>query len=116
MIEKLLALILIMTYVIWSFTSQPTIPLEKLTQKISITKEKHFSNIHLSQEQFHNIIMSAGEKSGWIMTKFKSNSIIAEKIQKNDSLVVTIKFDKSSFSILPDNSELEGAITAMLHQ
>ena len=115
MIEKLLALVLVMTYVVWSFTSQPAAPLEELAQEMSVTQENHSSSRHLSQEQFHNIIMSAGEKSGWIMTKFKSNSIIAEKMQKDNSIAVTIKFDKSSFNVLPANSELEGAITAMLH-
>ena len=115
MIEKLLALVLIVTYLVWSFTSQPTAPLEKLTQEMSTTQESHSSSMHLSQEQFHTIIMSAGEKNGWIMTKFKSNRIIAEKMQKDTSLAVTIKFDKSSFTVLPANSELEGAITAMLH-
>jgi len=115
MIEKLLALVLIMTYAVWSFTTQATAPLEKLTQEISVTQEEHSSDIHLSQEKFHKIIMSAGEKNGWIMTQFKSNRIIAEKMQKNNSLAVTITFNKSSFTIVPANSELEGAITAMLH-
>ena len=114
MIEKLLALVLIMTYVIWSFTAQPVVPMDKLTQQIKVIGEKHDINVAWTQEKIHDAIVSAGEQNGWIMTEFKSNALIAEKLKGDNTVAVTVKFDKSFFSILPANSELKSAITAML--
>ena len=116
MIEKLLALVLVMTYVVWSFTIQAPAPLDELIQQeLTVMEENHSAGIHLSQEKFHKLIIKAGEKNGWIMTKFKSNTLIAEKVENDNTLSVTITFNKTSFNVLPANSELEGAITAMLH-
>ena len=116
MIEKLLGLVLVMVYVVWSFTAQSATPLDELTQQeVTVMEEDHSVGIHLSQERFHNIILDAGEKNGWIMTEFKSNALIAEKVENDNALSVTITFNKTSFSVLPQNSELEGAIAAMLH-
>ena len=114
MIEKLLAVVLVGSYVVWSFTAQNRVSLDEPTQQVSNTEKKHSTNIHLSQKKFHDIIVEAGEKSGWTMTKFKNNAIIAEKIDNEGSLAVTVKFDKSSFSIFPVNSELKKAISTML--
>ena len=79
--------------------------------------ESHTGTVHnknLTQEKVHNIIKTAGKENGWIMTEFKSNTLLAEKIDNGDSKSLTIKFDKSSFDIEPSNSELEDAINDAL--
>ena len=116
MIERVLALVLVMIYVVWSFSAQSAVPLDKLTQQeVTVMEEDHSTGIHLSQEKFHKLIIDAGEKKGWIMTEYKSNALIAEKPGNDNALSETITFNKTSFNVLPANSELEGAITAMLH-
>lgn len=74
------------------------------------TAESTFFTKHLTQEKAHKLILSAGEEAGWKMTEFKSNSVIAEKIDGEDTISVTISFDNDSFEIHPENSDLEDAI------
>jgi len=69
---------------------------------------------HMTQEKVHKIIKQAGEESGWIMTEFKSNALVAEKPDGDASKSVTITFDKHSFDIEPANGELEDAINDAL--
>jgi len=76
------------------------------------TGETH--NKHMTQEKIHKIIKKAGENNGWKMTEFKSNAIIAEKIDGDDSTSVTVTFNKGSFDIAPANSDLEDAINSAL--
>ena len=83
----------------------------------SSSPESHsgtMSNKNLTQEKVHKIIKSAGEQNGWIMTEFKSNALIAEKADGDDSKSVTITFDKHSFDVEPSNSDLEDAISDAL--
>ena len=61
---------------------------------------------HLTQKKVHKIILHAGEEAGWTMTEYKSNAIIAEKTDGDDTQAVTVKFTSSSYDISPENSEL----------
>ena len=117
MIEKLLALVLVLTYVTWSFTAKDTqalTPVNELVQQPTTLEVEHTINPVWTQSKIHNAIINAGEKNGWIMTKFKNNAVIAEKFIEDKSLSVTVKFDQSSFSVLPANSELEGVLATVL--
>ncbi len=76
------------------------------------TGEMHDKN--LTQEKVHKIIKEAGEENGWKMTEFKSNAMIAEKIDNGSSVSTTVTFSKSSFDISPENSELESILSAKL--
>jgi len=71
-------------------------------------------NKHMTQEKIHKIIKKAGEDNGWKMTEFKSNTMIAEKIDGDHSTSVTVTFNKGSFDISPTNSDLEDAINSAL--
>ncbi len=115
MIEKVLALVLIMVYLVWSMTEKPVTSLKKLIeQETAVYSKGHTINIHYSQERLQNILMKAGEQNGWSMTAFKRNTLIAEKVGDNDSIAITVKFDKSEFSVVPKNSELESILAAAL--
>jgi len=70
----------------------------------------------LSQKKFKNIIMAAGEESGWRMTEFKKNAILADKTDGDDLISTTVYFDKNSFTTDPQNSELEDAISETLEK
>ena len=74
----------------------------------------HVSKQHYTQEKIHSIIKKAGVENGWIMTEFKKNTLIAEKVNGNNATSVTITFDNSSFNISPANSDLENAINNAL--
>ncbi len=74
------------------------------------TVDSTFFSKHLTQEKAHKLIISAGKEAGWKMTKFKSNAIIAEKIDEENTKSVTITFNNDSFEIYPDNSDLKDAI------
>jgi len=69
----------------------------------------------MTQAKIHKLIKKAGENSGWIMTEFKSNALIAEKIDGDDSKAVTVTFSTSSYDIEPENSELDSAIEDALN-
>ena len=70
---------------------------------------------HMTQEKVHKIIKQAGEEAGWTMTEFKSNAMIAEKIDGDDSIAVTVTFSNSDYDIYPENSELDDAIDSALN-
>jgi len=70
---------------------------------------------NLSQKSVQDIILKTGQNNGWIMTKFKNNAIIAEKISKENSLSTTITFDKSSFNLSPENNELRDILNNALN-
>ena len=116
MIEKILALILILVYFFWSATAQSVAPMQSLKKEITpIENNEHPIKIHYSNKELRQIIMEVGEENGWIITEFKNNALIAEKIQKGDSVALTVKFNNSSFSLQPQNSELQELITAKLY-
>ncbi len=75
---------------------------------------KHADRVYIDKnlklESVRYTIKNTGERLGWIMTDFKSNSIIAEKINGSKNKTVTIKYDKSSFELDPDDEELREAL------
>jgi len=79
----------------------------------------------ISKKQLHKAILSAGEKSGWKMTEFKSNSLVAEKMEGDESASATISYGEKALDIVKDSAssdsfydssieELQGAITEEL--
>jgi len=68
-----------------------------------------------SQESIQDIILKAGQQHGWIMTKFKNNAIVAEKIEGENSISTTVTFDKASFNLYPQNSELQDILNEALN-
>ncbi len=63
-----------------------------------------------THEDIYKKIKEAGEKDGWIMTEFKSNEFIAEKIDGDDAKSVTVTFHGHSVDVHPSDSDLEDAI------
>ena len=75
--------------------------------------ESHTGRIekqHMTQEKVQKIILQAGEDAGWTMTEFKSNAVIAEKTDGDDTKAVTVKFTRSSYDISPKDSELSNIL------
>ena len=70
---------------------------------------------HLTQKKVHKIIKKAGEDAGWTMIEFKSNAMIAEKVEGDNATAVTVTFTNSSYDIVPENSELDDAIDSALN-
>jgi len=70
--------------------------------------EAHAAKLHghLTQEKLSSIVQKAGEKAGWKMTEFKSDKFIAEKTDDGETESVTIKFDKYTLEISPENNDL----------
>ena len=71
---------------------------------------------HMSLEEVHNKIKKAGEDAGWRMTEFKENSIIAEKIDGDETTSVTIIFSNDYFELSPENDDLKDAIEDALEK
>ena len=78
------------------------------TEEYSHFKEKH------DLKKIHDTIMKTGVKEGWRMTKFKNNSILAEKTSDNETQAYTIDFTKSSLIVIPKNSSLEESLIRAL--
>jgi maltose-binding protein MalE len=70
---------------------------------------------HMTQEKVQERIKKAGEDAGWIMTEFKSNALIAEKIDGDNAIAINVKFTDSSYDINPENSELKSIIEDALN-
>ena len=137
--EKILALILALTYGAWYLTAEPankSIPselaisspvilketkevkvekAEKIVDLVAVVEESEIKTVHMTQEEMHNKIKYSCENAGWIVTEFKNNAIIAEKIDENSTLAITVKFDGSSFELSPQNSDLKAIISAKLN-
>ena len=127
MVWKIIALVLVLVYVAYVMTggSQSTYSSFKSGGTIEHTApvsaghtaeaEHSVAKIHMTQKGMHHAILSAGEENGWIMTKYKANAIIAEKLSDNDTVSVTVTFNNTSFSIEPANASLKSAISSALH-
>jgi len=109
-IANILAVILVLVYLAWSFTNEPTqvVTNSKVdTQETkSLVKERNQKGVERTQEEMGRAISSSAENNGWDITKFKSNTLIAEKVENENSISVTVIFDNSSFSLSPENKEL----------
>lgn len=69
-----------------------------------------------SKNKMYQAIIDGGRDAGWRMTPFKSNGIIAEYLDGDDSLVVTVYFDSYGYDFSPegDISDLREAIDKRL--
>ncbi|MDK9693446.1 MAG: hypothetical protein OEL19_04250 [Sulfurimonas sp.] len=74
---------------------------------------------HRDSASVTEAIEKAGEKEGWIMTKFKSNAIIAEKMMDGVMRSTTILIAKEHIMCSKDNlpqSELDGLRSAIVKE
>ena len=74
---------------------------------------------HRSSESAIEAIEKAGEHEGWIMTKFKSNAIIAEKMMGGVMRSTTITIAKEHIMCSKDNlpqSELDALRAAIVKE
>jgi len=88
---------------------QPTF---KKKIKIKIDKYVYFEK-KSNLKKINNIIYTAGKSAGWRMTKFKENTLIAEKNHYN---AVTIKFTQEYFTIFPQNISLQKILKQAIKQ
>jgi len=81
-------------------------------------KEEGYIHVqkHMTLQDMHDTIIKAGEESGWRMTEFKENSIIAEELDNSDANAVTITFSNDYFEITPENDDLKDAIENALQE
>ncbi len=84
-------------------------------EEVAPKTEHVTSKIHLSQKEMRHTIKAAGEENGWLMTEYKGNTLIAEKIEEDGMVSVTVTFDSSSFSIEPENTALDHILNSVLH-
>lgn len=61
----------------------------------------------LTLKEVSTLIMEAGEKAGWRMTKLSENSVVAEKINGDNATATTVYFTQNSFKVSPHNGGLE---------
>jgi len=105
-IANILAVVLVLVYATWYFTNGTTSSSEdNYTQEtVSIMEKDGFHE--RTQEEMHKAIESIATNDGWDITKFKSNTLIAEKVNNENSIAVTIVFNNSSYSLTPENKDL----------
>ncbi len=78
------------------------------------SKNITFFKTHLSKKEIRNTIMNIGTKNGWYMTQFNDNKVIAEKIDGTTSTVVTVTYNKDSYYLKPNNSNLQNILDSVL--
>ena len=64
---------------------------------------------HTKTNDVHDAIMKAGEKEGLKMTEFKSNAIIAEKADGDDSASATITFTNKKVIVRDEAGDINAA-------
>jgi len=62
---------------------------------------------HTTNKKLHEAIMKAGEAQGLKMTAFKSNAIIAERADGDNSAVATITFSKDKVIIMEESGDID---------
>ncbi|MGB6020481.1 MAG: hypothetical protein WBF77_12895 [Sulfurimonadaceae bacterium] len=62
---------------------------------------------HTKTETVHDAIMEAGEATGLKMTEFKSNAIIAEKVDGDDSASATVTFTNDKIIIMQETGDID---------
>ena len=70
----------------------------------------------LTLKQIHKRIVTAGEESGWKITEFKTNTLLAEKFSGNEAVSTTIHFSREFFHTDPENSELDTILKKALNE
>jgi len=58
---------------------------------------------HTDKSKLHDAIIQAGKDKGWIITEFKSNALVAEKICGERSASATIKFNGENLAIVKES-------------
>jgi hypothetical protein len=61
----------------------------------------------IPMKKMHALIMESAIEDGWRVTEFKENQLIAEKVQSDETVAVTVTFSENSFYISPKNSDLQ---------
>jgi len=87
------------------------------THDTKVSKEALYVNTHDNKKVAH-AIKKAGEKTGWKITEFKSNEVIAEKTDDGKTISSTIKFSEGhiEFSDNDATSDLRDAIEDELNK
>jgi len=67
-----------------------------------VSAQALYVNTH-DNEKIAHAIEKAGEKAGWKITEFKSNEVVAEKINGEDTISTSIKFSEGHIEF-GDNS------------
>ena len=62
---------------------------------------------HTKTEAVHDAIMKAGEKNGLKMTEFKSNAIIAERANGDNSASATVTFTNDKVTIKDETGDID---------
>ena len=62
---------------------------------------------HTKTEAVHDAIMKAGEKSGLKMTEFKSNAIIAERTDGDNSASATVTFTNEKVIVIDESGDID---------
>ena len=122
--EEKIGLVLILVYISWFFSAQIK-SIDSTNQELRIIEEKQVQQVQeheqsvrhttLTQEKMHSLIKKVGEQEEWIMTEFKNNAILAEKNSEDKTIFLTIKFNKSSFDISPENDGFKKAMNTALN-
>jgi len=61
---------------------------------------------HTKTETVHEAIMKAGEKNGLKMTEFKSNAVIAERADGENSVSATVTFTNNKVIIMDETGDI----------
>ena len=62
---------------------------------------------HHSNKSIQKAIIKVGEEHGWKITEFKSNALIAEKIDGDDSGSATVTFDKDKIIVKDETGDID---------
>ena len=62
---------------------------------------------HTTNKKLHEAIMKAGESQGLKMIEFKSNAIIAERADGDNSASATITFSKDKIIIMEESGDID---------
>ncbi len=62
---------------------------------------------HTKTEAVHDAIIKAGEETGLKMTEFKSNAIIAERTDGDDSASATVTFTNDKIIIMQETGDID---------
>ena len=62
---------------------------------------------HTKTKTVHDAIMKAGEKNGLMMTEFKSNAIIAERADGDNSASATVTFTNDKITIMDETGDID---------
>jgi len=64
---------------------------------------------HTKTEAVHDAIMKAGEENGYMMTEFKSNAVIAEKADGDNSASATVTFTNDKIIIIDETGDIDAS-------